>query len=127
MRLNPDCIRDILLYIEENTTYNGYLEFPISVNSFEIDFFKNYSPDVVIYHFHLCQDYGYIKTNRGSNLYKFVERLTPLGHEFLENIRLDTTWNKTKDTAKKLGVSSLNGLKDIAVQVISNVISNKFK
>lgn len=51
--------------------------------------------------------------------------LTYEGHQFLANIRLDTTWNKTKEVAKNIGVESLQAIKDIAVATVTALIQNK--
>ena len=126
MRLNPDCVRDILLYIEENTDYSNYLEFPRNPKYLNIPYLKKYNPEEVLYHFSLSLDYGYIKTIRGSSASYFIDRLTPLGHEFIENIRKESNWNKTKIVAKELGISSLGALKEIAVNIVSAIIASKF-
>jgi hypothetical protein len=49
--------------------------------------------------------------------------LSPMGHEFLANIRADTNWNKTKEIAKAVGSESLNILAQIAGQVINSLIA----
>ena len=51
--------------------------------------------------------------------------LTYSGHQFLADIRSDTIWNKTKDTAKTVGTESLHALKDIAVNLVTSTIQNK--
>jgi hypothetical protein len=53
---------------------------------------------------------------------KSIHNLTFYGHEFLENIKSDNTWNKTKSIASKVGSYSLNTLRDISVGVIGEII-----
>lgn len=45
------------------------------------------------------------------------------GHHFLDTIRPQTIWDTTKSTALKLGIFTLNGVFQIASQVITDVIS----
>ena len=51
--------------------------------------------------------------------------LTYPGHQFLADVRSDTTWNKTKNIAKNVGSESLHVLKDIAVEVVTAAIQNQ--
>ncbi len=53
---------------------------------------------------------------------KSINDLTFVGHEFLEDIKSDNTWNKTKSVAKNIGTFSLHTLKDISAEVISDLI-----
>ena len=56
-----------------------------------------------------------------------IKRLSVSGHEFLENIRNNNTWNKTKEISQKLGTSSLNFISQIASNVISDLITRNLK
>jgi len=53
-----------------------------------------------------------------------VTDITWEGHEFLGNIRDDTAWNKTKEKAAKLRISSVKGLAYLAWQLFIATISN---
>lgn len=125
MRLNPDCIRDILFYIEENTDYQNWTDFPRSPQNFNIKLKNDYPANEILYHLELCEEYGYIITTNSQSIGAIqVKRLSVLGHEFLENIRQDTNWNKTKEISQKVGASSLNFISQIASNVISQLITN---
>ena len=126
MRLNPDCIRDILLYVEENTGYMSYIPVPRNVHNFDIVLQNNYEPDEILYHIDLCEEYGYIHTDSGTIANFYIKRLSVLGHEFLENIRQDNNWNQTKSLAKQAGSISLNVISNIASNVISGVVAKHF-
>ena len=54
-----------------------------------------------------------------------VKRLSVSGHEFLENIRQDTNWNKTKEVAKSAGSTSIEILSNVASNLITALISKK--
>ncbi|TWT16426.1 DUF2513 domain-containing protein [Streptococcus sp. sy010] len=124
MKLNPDCVRQILLDVEKRAIYGNFVEY---TNPQNFQVFPNHSPNEVLYHIRQCHENGFFLGNT-----KFVAEgciikdLSPAGHEFLANIRKDTNWNKTKDIAYSVGSTSLNAIKDIATQVISNLISNQF-
>ena len=54
-----------------------------------------------------------------------IEDLSPYGHRFINDIRQDNNWSKTKEIAKSVGSFSLDVLKDISSHVITNLISNQ--
>ena len=104
MRLNPDCVRDILLTVEEITDFNTYWNF--SKYNILDDRLKKYSPEEFIYHVHQCYKANLIDDCRFYDAGEtgVIGDLTPYGHQFLSNIREDANWNKTKEIAKrKLG------------------------
>lgn len=122
MRLNPDCIRDVLLTIEEHTDMSRQMVYPDNTT---YEHLEAYSQDEVLYHIKQCELSGFVTKVSwygGGGLGCRVFFLSPIGHEFLANIRSDTVWHKTKDAAKKVGSFSLDTLSKIAVSVISNLI-----
>ena len=125
MRLNPDCIRDILLETETGSfRIMGSLrhkETPFS----DDEFLNKYSFDEVSYHLNQCEFMNFVKLSKALG-YTDVIDLNPEGHFFLADIRDSNIWNKTKSTASELGLSSLNALKDISVNVVSALITNYF-
>lgn len=124
MRLNPDCIRDILLTVEDNTSFEDFLDFE---NATDYEQLSSYSTDEVLYHIKQCELSGLLTKVSwylgGSCL---IHDLSPYGHEFLANIRSNTNWNKTKEITKKVGTTSLNAMIQIASNVISELIKNQF-
>lgn len=50
----------------------------------------------------------------------------PEGHKFLSDIRNDNNWSKTKEVAKNIGSTSISAFKDIASQVVAELISKHF-
>lgn len=124
MKLNPDCIRDTLLDVERRSAYNQIVHY-LSDKDFQV--FTKYTRNEVLYHMRQCRENGFFIGN--TRLYHegcIIKDLSPAGHEFLANIRKDTNWNKTKEIALSVGSTSLDVIKDIAAQVISNLISNQF-
>ena len=45
----------------------------------------------------------------------------------LADIREENVWNKTKEISKQVGASSLDTVKQIAVNVVSSLISGYFQ
>lgn len=85
MKRNMDLVREILFCIEADADFD-------SVN-------EKYGQEVVIGHVELLLDAQLIigKVYRDLNSASasaYVQRLTWAGHEFLDNARNDTVWNK---------------------------------
>lgn len=120
MKLNPDCIRDILLHCEDLVDGRNPVEFEdcdATING------HDYSANEIRYHLSQCEMNGYFagfaENLIGSHL---VSDLTPKAHEFLADIRSETIWAKTKSVSKEVGISSLRGLCQIASNVVTQII-----
>jgi len=122
MKLNTDCIRDILFAIEDLSKPNSFLT---SSQLSETKFLTKYSDEEILYHLQQLNWSGYIVTpdkNRTLDGLFFIRDLSPLGHEFISNIRKDTNWNKVKSISKEVGSETLNSIKSIAENVITSAI-----
>ena len=125
MKLNPDCVRDILLSTEDNTGYNEYLVYPGELDKCPL--LQKYIDDEIKYHIFQCVKSGLLEARRqdlAGNIE--IQDLTPKGHEFLANIRSDNVWNKTKNVALKMGSFSVSTLTNIATGVITELIKQQF-
>ncbi|MGL4934974.1 MAG: DUF2513 domain-containing protein [Cetobacterium sp.] len=122
MKLNPNCIRDILLYVESNTDFFKTIIFKSS--KCEEYFYHKYSKNEIIYHLSQCKNFGYITTSiistDGSTM---IKDLTPIGHTFLENTRDSTIWEKTSEKFKESKIQSIGALLRIAEAVAANYIT----
>lgn len=125
MKLNPDCIRDILLDIEENTTINTAWKYDSCNPSGRM---SRYDKFEIAYQARYCADARLISgfSVGGNSDSVFAIDLTPDGHAFLANIRNDTFFNKVKDIAKELGLNSLNDLTQIAFNCAALLIKAHF-
>lgn len=122
MKLNPDCIRHILLTVEENTGINSLMRYPLDEGEYEL--LTPYSYEEVYYHIKQCELSGFLtEVNWFLGGECLISDLTPHGHEFIANIRSDNNWSKTKETAKKVGSFSLDALTKIAVSVVTAAIN----
>lgn len=119
MRLNPDCIRDILLHFEKIT--DGFIVYDVDEQNYK-KYLDKYSKEEFIYHFRQCLKHGFLDgEDRGTVFY--ITDISPSGHAFLAEIRLDNNWNKIKEIAKKLGVASLSSLNQVAISYINSKIN----
>lgn len=125
MKLNPECIRDILFTIEDESSFDDVFNYDGENPQERL---KKYSPNEVMYHLRQASYSDLItKPQYFYGGYACsVADLTPTGHEFINNIRQDTNWNKTKEVAKSVGSSSLRVLIDISKSVITNLINQQF-
>lgn len=90
-----DLIRELMLKIEENPQMDGTREFYLSSPS-DLGI-QNHSVEEVAYHLALLIRAGFVDgAVTLANPMQVVRRLTWEGHEFLDNVRSDTLWNKAK-------------------------------
>lgn len=126
LKLNPDCIRDILITVESMEYNTVYTLTTLCQN------LSSYSKEELNYHCIQLIDAGLLNAKTinflgqiSPELWRIFD-LTYSGHQFLADIRSDTTWNKTKQIAKSIGSESLHAIKDIAIGVVTTAIKNQF-
>lgn len=121
MKLNPDCVRDLLLEIEQSTDSNKMYSY-----SPQDEYLKKYDKNTVYYHFRQAalSELLYNSEFDMSGDFYCVD-LSPKGHQFLNDIRSENNWKKTKEIAANVGSFSLDALSNIATSVITNLISGK--
>lgn len=126
MKLNNDCIRDVLLILEENCTFDNVFIYDCEEPVPQL--LSKYSHDEIIYHIHQCEMAGLIVGvsyyDGGDSL--SISDLSPSGHEYLANIRSDNIWNKTKKVAGEIGATSLSSMVQISSQIITTIIKSQF-
>ena len=126
MRLNPDVMRDILMECENRCTVKQHARF--SPNDDGVLNENQYSYEEIHYHLRQCNMSGYFSRATEDFSGNFwVKDLTPKAHEFLADIRQESIWNQTKAVGKKLGVSSLTALLQIAQKVVEQAILSYFQ
>lgn len=127
MKLNPDCIRDLLLYYESITNGQRFVRFDTDVLLKDKNLSK-YTADELYYHFRQCEYSGmFINVNHYMSGNATLLDISPQAHEFINNIRTDGVWEKVKEKATKIGSFSIDALSKIAVSVISALITAQFK
>lgn len=121
MRLIHDCVRDILLYLENELEYNG------EIYDYDINLPK-YSSEDIKYTLKKLREAKYINIDSiNLNDEILVSDITFCGHQFLDNIRDDHVWSKTKSILSKFTSTSLSIVQNISAQVIADLISSSLK
>lgn len=129
MKLNPDCVREVLIWLEKNQridVLSGRLEAILTVHL--PDKINSFSAEDVVYATKQMAENGLLKTRSvgvDDSDACWIEDISPKGHEFLENIRNDTNWNKVKEGAAKTGSFALSALEKIATAVVAAAIKSQ--
>ncbi|NRT76353.1 DUF2513 domain-containing protein [Clostridium beijerinckii] len=126
MHLNIDCVRDILLTVENNEFGN---HFKLTKLCEKI---PNYTQDEIHYACLKLYEGEYLDLNTLNIIdqtmptIKSINDLTFQGHEFLENIKSTSNWDKVKNGCKTVGSFSLPVIRTIATQLITEAIKKVF-
>lgn len=120
MRLNNDCIRDILLYIEDKITYKNSC---IEVSSLLNDLSK-YTEDEILYHINQIYKADLIdKPFYADDRAQIISDLTWTGHQYVDNIRDNKVWKLLKEKSKTLSSISLSTMVKLAPTIIEHLLS----
>ena len=109
MQRNLDLVRDILLFVESNSATVDYF-------SVQID---GYGEREINYHVYLLMQQEFITGTEPplKHARVVVTGLTWTGHEYLDTVRSENVWNKTKELVKPVGSVSLDAILKIATEV----------
>lgn len=123
MKLNPDCMRDIMLQIEA-LPFGKTLGFANLCKQL-----SQYTEDELTYTCIKLKEAELItaiilEADYFTRIY-CLNDLTYDGHQFLADIRSQNIWNKTKDVASKVGSMSASAIMQIASGIVSSVIKNE--
>ena len=116
MKRDMDLARDLLLYIESQPQCNGSHWIQFTPDSFAA---CGKSPEEIRYHLSLLVEAGFIRGQHFGGGLPLVSKLTWQGHEFLDNIRDQSIWAKTKERIR--GVSS------VALSVVAEIAKAEIK
>lgn len=122
MKLNYECIRDIMLYLEEKLELNKAMY----LKNIDID----YSVEDIKYSILKLKEIDYIDVHivdadGVAILNAIIFDITFYGHEFLNTIRPMTVWEKTKEISTKVGVTTISSLTQIASQIAAQLITKQ--
>lgn len=124
MKLNIDCIRDIMLYLE-NTLEIKYDEENYEIIKSEIscmeiiEALSIYSPEDIWYSICILSSNDYIDavgTEEFTRDFRVTD-ITYTGHKFIESIKPQPIWNKTKSIISKIGTHTLKFVEDTAQKI----------
>ena len=145
MRLNFDCVRDLLLKMEELCTPSRIAVFvdtdllkeirgaiegeeEITVNDYQAELNKKYNNEVLIYHINYCIKAGLLEYTEASDQAQIaITDLTPYGHEFLGNIRKDSIFKKVMTIAGEIGAITLPAITQISSNLVTEMIKTYIK
>lgn len=119
MRRNWDTIREILVRLED---------LPDTDSVLSIDDFPGQRAHEISYHAELLLDARLVEGEMdrllGPGAASFMlQRLTWSGHEFLDAVRSDTVWNKTKKTFASKGLDMTFDLaKSVAAEIAVGLV-----
>lgn len=131
MKLNIDCVRDVLLCLEENITMdNNNCIIPVPFKTVKAILKNKYEENDIVYAISKLLDIRYIighidKTNGRYKVTGSISDITWEGHEFLNSIRPQTIWETTKENASKLSISSIRGMASLANNIINAIVTNQ--
>ncbi|MCT8386077.1 DUF2513 domain-containing protein [Leuconostoc mesenteroides] len=126
MKLNNDCVRSIMLFIEDKYIDGNNLMINDFMSSEEL---SGFSQEDILYTLKKLDEAGYIniKFTYASNSLYFLNcwGITWDGHKFLDTIRDTKVWRETKSIASKFASVPLNMMSDIAAKVLTALIEKQ--
>ena len=128
MKLNPDCVRDILFYLEEHLSISEDLEIE-EIDIYELKRQLKYPIQELANTILVLGEAEFIEIVANSsddcisslNIY----RITCSGYQFIESIRPESVWKKDKSINGNIGSFSINTITQIATGVITAMITNQ--
>lgn len=139
MKLDPDCVRELMLFFEERTSVdirydNGHkiscfhALAPVLISKMEP--LTSYSFETILYHIVQLSESGYIVTDfnlpSDNNIGYFklsrIYYITPKGHELIASIKEDGRWGKIKKILNPIGGVSLAIIESVSSGVTSAMI-----
>ena len=125
MKRDMDLIRELLLRLEAYPAGAGDI-FHITPDSSEIQV-EGFDFDQIDYHLQLIIEVGWVNTGGTSApmVGVFYSGLTWAGHDFLDSIRGQDIWDKTKKGALDAGGFTVDLLKDLAKGFIKKQIEER--
>ena len=124
MKLNPDCIREVLLYLEE-LPYHATASIPDISNSL-----KKFSREDVEYTCLQLHEAGLIRAtikHLPSSNYDYIKEITDItyqGHQFIEGIRNPKAWKAVKSGCESVGNFALKTISSIAEGIATAAIQS---
>ena len=122
MHLSPDCMRDILLFVE-STPFRQKVAIETLYENLP------YTQDEITYACIKMIEADFISGNwnvpDGEITVYFISDIRYSGHQFLADIRSDNVWNNVKEIGKKVGSNSVSSIAQIASGVITAIIKSQ--
>ncbi len=130
MKFNPDCMRDILFYLEENLAFSDDLE-PKYVSIQGLSENLPYTIQEIANMILIMDDAGFIFASKFVSNNKIqeliVNRITYDGYQIIESIRPQTVWKKVKSVGRNVGSFSISVISQIASGVLTPMVNSFLK
>ena len=134
MTLNYDCIRDVLLYLENTLEYTdnqmAMTHKRLTIGSV-VNALSSYTKEDVQYTIEKLFETKYIRivdisTDKQKYIVNgYIDDITWEGFNFLNNIREKSIWEATKEGAKKVGAMSVSAISMISFEIVKAVVTNQ--
>ncbi|MGG0645463.1 DUF2513 domain-containing protein [Bacillus mycoides] len=119
MKLNHDCVRDLLLELEEKLTINEHFLLP-HFNS--LNTVSKHGFDDTYYSFLKLLEANYLDGNykyaSDELIHLSVSSISWDGHQFLDTIRDNEIWSKTKKAVGSLSSASISIMSSLATSYL---------
>nr|WP_305040311.1 DUF2513 domain-containing protein [Enterococcus faecium] len=128
MKLNQDCVRDILLLIEDEISFGSFLRLEFFLASEKL---SKYDSETIKYTLAKLDETEFLKSNTrwvNNDLASFsTGMITWKGHKFLDTIRDEKVWSNTKSIISKFSSVSISMVESIASNVITQLIEKQLR
>lgn len=111
MKRDDDYIRQLLLELEESNSL--YLVAPLAMRASAEELKRHQHAEL------LCDAGFFEAVNKG------IYRMTNQGHDYLEAVRSNVVWEKTKKGVASVGGATLGIVKDLAVAYLKQEVKAK--
>ena len=129
MKLDYDCLRSLLLKLEDFENLDDNLHHQSMTLDDMEKALPNFSKNEIVYTTLKAEEGGLINAriiNADNCIYTCIYScLTYDGHQFLDNVRNNNIWSKTKSIAKELGCTSFRSLLSISEKIILAMIQSQ--
>lgn len=136
MKMNIECIRDVMLWLEENISMESVDGRPITTsinwaviyNSEEL--LNKYEQADIQYAILNLLDGGMVHADKNSRFpdgtFKMlsIDDITWQGHEFLNSIRSEPVWKSVMKTAKKMNIVTVKALMSLCGAAIQGLVQD---
>lgn len=128
MKLNPDCVKDVMIFLEDNLGIERNRFREVSFLSIWKNFSDQYTEDDLLYSLFQLEKSGYIVADFSEDIVynKFtlsdVLYITPKGHDLISSTKTKGAWPATKKILSSLGSVSLSVIEAISSGVASSII-----
>ena len=128
MKLNHDCIRNLLLFLEVNlkTKSNGNPKGIKLRNITGEDHLAKFTENDIYYSAGKLVEINYIKlvNNSVAPRRMIINEITWDGHDYIDSIRDSKVWSEVKNKTKGLSDVAIDIVKGIAVEIIKGRVNN---